>query len=113
MEYSHSDADLVQQPVGYWSWAAYKAVVSRTRAALTGLGTTQPQWWVLAQAARAERRDSSTSPPRAGPSSTKRPRSQRTLWDERHAGISDDEYLTMLKVLQRVIHNTGGHAWHH
>ncbi|MFI8853576.1 MarR family transcriptional regulator [Streptomyces sp. 891-h] len=54
MEYSHSDAELVQQPIGYWSWAAYNAVVSRTRGALAGIGTTQPQWWVLAQVARAE-----------------------------------------------------------
>lgn len=38
---------------------------------------------------------------------------QRQLWAERHAGISDEEYLTTLKVLQRFIHNTGGRAWHH
>lgn len=42
MEYSHSDADLIKQPIGYWSWAAYKAVVSRTRAALAEIGVTQP-----------------------------------------------------------------------
>ncbi|MEU5160288.1 MarR family winged helix-turn-helix transcriptional regulator [Streptomyces sp. NPDC020875] len=53
MEYSHSDADLIKQPIGYWSWAAYKAVVSRTRAALAEIGVTQPQWWVLAQVAGA------------------------------------------------------------
>ncbi|MYV74906.1 MarR family transcriptional regulator, partial [Streptomyces sp. SID1046] len=22
MEYSHDDAELVRQPIGYWSWAA-------------------------------------------------------------------------------------------
>ncbi len=38
---------------------------------------------------------------------------QKELWAERHAGISDEEYLTTLKVLQRFIHNTGGRAWHH
>ncbi|MGW7571477.1 MarR family winged helix-turn-helix transcriptional regulator [Streptomyces tendae] len=54
MDYSHSDAELIRQPIGYWSWAAYKAVVTRTRAALAELGTTQPQWWVLAQVARAD-----------------------------------------------------------
>ncbi|MEU9300034.1 MarR family winged helix-turn-helix transcriptional regulator [Streptomyces sp. NPDC048269] len=49
MEYSHNDAELVQQPIGYWSWAAYEAVVNRTRGALAQLGTTQPQWWILHQ----------------------------------------------------------------
>jgi hypothetical protein len=34
-------------------------------------------------------------------------------WAERHAGISDEEYLTTLKVPQRFIHNTGGRAWRH
>lgn len=37
MEYSHSDEELIRQPIGYWSWAAAKAVVSRTRGALAGL----------------------------------------------------------------------------
>lgn len=32
---------------------------------------------------------------------------------EIHEGISDEEYLLTLKVLQRMIHNTGGKAWHH
>ncbi|MDX3540336.1 MarR family transcriptional regulator [Streptomyces sp. MB09-01] len=53
MEYSHDDTELVQQPIGYWAWAAYDAVVTRTRGALAGIGTTQPQWWVLAQVAQA------------------------------------------------------------
>ncbi len=38
---------------------------------------------------------------------------QGELRAERHAGISDEEYLTTMKVLQRFIHNTGGQAWHH
>ncbi|MFJ9339835.1 MarR family transcriptional regulator [Streptomyces sp. NPDC101733] len=38
---------------------------------------------------------------------------QDELWAERHAGITDEEYLTTLKVLQRFVHNTGGRAWHH
>ncbi|MEV4919973.1 MarR family winged helix-turn-helix transcriptional regulator [Streptomyces tirandamycinicus] len=54
MEYTHSDTDLIKQPIGYWSWAAYKAVVTRIRAALAGIGTTQPQWWALAQVAGAD-----------------------------------------------------------
>jgi MarR family transcriptional regulator, organic hydroperoxide resistance regulator len=30
-----------------------------------------------------------------------------------HDGIPDTEYVTTLKVLQRMIHNVGGKAWHH
>ncbi|WP_328966987.1 MarR family winged helix-turn-helix transcriptional regulator [Streptomyces sp. NBC_00239] len=150
--YTHSDTELVQQPIGYWSWAACKATVDRTRAALADIGTTQPQWWVLAQAARAD-----TPKPRAEVSRIlrnyldtgrealeeeidttvargwitedetgllhltaegtrfyeKAAAVQTDLWAERHEGISDEEYLTTVKVLQRFIHNTGGKAWHH
>ncbi|MFF2074755.1 MarR family winged helix-turn-helix transcriptional regulator [Kitasatospora sp. NPDC058162] len=153
MEYSHSDAELIKQPIGYWSWAAYKAVVSRTRGALAELGTTQPQWWVLAQLARAESprtRDEVSAVLRdyldTGQEAldaeidatvergwvvaesaggrlvlTSEGREffdraaalQDELWTERHSGISDEEYLTTLKVLQRFVHNTGGQAWHH
>lgn len=152
MEYSHSDTELIKQPIGYWSWAAYKAVVSRTQAALAEIGTTQPQWWVLAQVARADtvrtREEVSRllrgyldkgpevmeseidrtiaegwitedSEGRLGITPEgraffdKAAALQDELWAERHAGISDEEYLTTLKVLQRFIHNTGGQAWHH
>ncbi|GGM06547.1 hypothetical protein GCM10010129_57950 [Streptomyces fumigatiscleroticus] len=152
MEYSHNDAELIQQPIGYWSWAAFKAVVTRTRTALAGIGLTQPQWWVLAQVARADgvrsRRAVShllrdyldtgsetmeweidrtiahgwiTESPEGNLGITVEGRAlydkaaalQDELWAERHAGISDAEYLTTLKVLQRFIHNTGGRAWHH
>ncbi|MEU0852869.1 MarR family winged helix-turn-helix transcriptional regulator [Streptomyces flaveolus] len=152
MDYSHSDAELIQQPVGYWTWAAYKAVVTRTRAALAGIGTTQPQWWTLAQVARADtpktRAEVSrilrgyldtgadtmeaeidatvtagwiTEGPEGHLSLTPEGKAfyekaaalQTDLWTERHAGISDAEYLTTMKVLQRLIHNTGGRAWHH
>jgi DNA-binding MarR family transcriptional regulator len=152
MEYWHSDADLIKQPIGYWSWSAYKAVVARTRAALAGIGTTQPQWWALAQVARADTvktRDEVSRLLRnyldTGPGTmeseidtiiaqgwitedaegrlgitaegrafyNKAAALQDELWAERHTGISDEEYLTTLKVLQRFIHNTGGRAWHH
>ncbi|MGW2372823.1 MarR family winged helix-turn-helix transcriptional regulator [Kitasatospora sp. NPDC001683] len=152
MEYSHSDAELIKQPIGYWSWAAYKAVVSRTRGALAEVGTTQPQWWVLAQLGRAEEPrtrddvcavlrdylDTGQEALNAEIDATvehgwvtesagglleltaegraffeKTAALQGELWAERHAGISDEEYLTTLKVLQRFIHNTGGRAWHH
>ncbi|MFE0791212.1 MarR family winged helix-turn-helix transcriptional regulator [Streptomyces mutabilis] len=152
MEYSHTDAELIQQPIGYWSWAAYKAVVTRTRAALAEIGTTQPQWWTLAQVARADtpktraeisrllRNYLDTGPqtmeaeidatitrgwtvqtadglltltPEGSAFYEKAAALQSDLWTERHAGISDEEYLTTMKVLQRFIHNTGGRAWHH
>ncbi len=152
MEYSHSDAELIRQPIGYWSWAAYKAVVTRTRAALAGIGLTQPQWWVLAQLAGAdtvrtrdevarllrnyldtgaetmeseidgtvvqgwitEDGDGRLSlTPEGRALHRKAAALQDELWAERHTGISDEEYLTTLKVLQRFIHNTGGRAWHH
>ncbi|MFJ8442668.1 MarR family winged helix-turn-helix transcriptional regulator [Kitasatospora griseola] len=152
MEYTHSDAELIKQPIGYWSWAAYKAVVSRTRGALAELGTTQPQWWVLAQLAHATAPRSRTDISDllsgyldAGPEAmgaeidltvergwvtqsadgllaltpegralfTEAAARQDELWAERHRDISDEEYLTTMKVLQRFIHNTGGKAWHH
>ncbi|MEU3370668.1 MarR family winged helix-turn-helix transcriptional regulator [Streptomyces sp. NPDC006660] len=152
MEYSHGDTDLIKQPIGYWSWAAYKAVVSRTRAALSGIGITQPQWWALAQVARADTvktRDEVCRLLRGyldtgsetmeseidtiiargwitedaggrlgitveGSAFYKKAAAlQDELWEERHADVSDEEYLTTLKVLQRFIHNTGGEAWHH
>lgn len=151
MEYSHSDPELLRQPIGYWSWAAYKAVVTRTRAALADYGVTQPQWWVLARLARAEHgtprsevldtlggyldvgaaleadiddldvrglvtedvHGRLTLTPEGEALHAKTAAVQDRLWAERHAGISDAEYLTTLKVLQRFIHNTGGAAWHH
>ncbi|MFD0272001.1 MarR family transcriptional regulator [Streptomyces sp. NPDC127106] len=156
MEYSHGDAELIEQPIGYWSWAAYRAVVTRTRAALAGIGTTQPQWWVLAQVAGAGA-DARGGMPRAEVSRILRDyldtgrealeaeidttivqgwltedalgvlrltadgrafhaeaaALQRELWEERHEGVSDEEYLITLRTLQRFIHNTGGRAWHH
>ncbi|WKD31635.1 MarR family winged helix-turn-helix transcriptional regulator [Streptomyces xanthophaeus] len=153
MEYSHDDAELIRQPIGYWSWAAYDAIVSRTRGALAELGTTQPQWWILARVALAgdevRTRDGLTETlrgylavgeealseemdtvivqgwitqdaagrlemtPEGQEFFDKAAALQKDLWDERHAGISDEEYLITLKVLQRFIHNVGGRAWHH
>lgn len=152
MEYTHSDTDLVKQPIGYWSWAAYKAVIAHIRAALAGIGTTQPQWWALAQVANAgtvKTRDevsrllrdyldtgtetmeseldtiiargwvTEDADGRLGITAEgrafygKAAALQDRLWAERHAGISDEEYLTALKVLQRFIHNTGGRFRHH
>ncbi|MFJ7591203.1 MarR family transcriptional regulator [Streptomyces sp. NPDC097617] len=152
MEYSHTDVELVRQPIGYWGWAAAEAVVTRIRAVLAGIGTTQPQAWILDRIANAE-----TPPTRDGVTGVlsgyaaagiddldeeidatvargwviqdpegrlelsaggtdfyaRLAATQAELWQERHRDIPDEEYVTTLKVLQRFIHNTGGHAWHH
>ncbi|WP_424185255.1 MarR family transcriptional regulator [Actinokineospora sp. G85] len=152
MEYSHNDADLIKQPIGYWSWAAGEAVVTRTRTALREeFGITQPQWWVLNQvssSAEGKTRKEVTAvlqgyldvgeglgpeiettvqhgwvieDPQGRLRATTEGRQlhdkvaglQDRLWAERHEGISDEEYLITLKVLQRMIHNVGGAAWHH
>ncbi|TCP57275.1 hypothetical protein EV191_1011228 [Tamaricihabitans halophyticus] len=152
MEYSHSDTELINQPIGYWSWAASDAVVTRIRAALQEeFGLTQPQWWVLHQvvpSAQGKTRKEVAAVLRGYldigaeiepeiDTTVRRgwliedsqgrlrgtvdgsqlydeaARLQDRLWAERHAGISDEEYLTTLKVLQRMIHNVGGTAWHH
>ncbi|MFH9420744.1 MarR family winged helix-turn-helix transcriptional regulator [Streptomyces sp. NPDC017529] len=49
MEYSHSDAELAGQPIGYWAWAAHTAAVTHIRAGLARHGLDQPQWWTLNQ----------------------------------------------------------------
>jgi hypothetical protein len=49
MKFSHSDDELVKQPIGYWSWAAHTSVVDYIRKSLATVGITQPQWWVLNQ----------------------------------------------------------------
>jgi hypothetical protein len=36
-----------------------------------------------------------------------------TMRERIHSGVTDEEYLVTLKVLQRMIHNVGGEAWHH
>ncbi|MEU6115167.1 MarR family transcriptional regulator [Streptomyces sp. NPDC047117] len=151
MEYSHSDTELIRQPIGYWSGAASRAVVTRIRGALAELGTTQPQWWVLHQVASAadgrsraevtellknyldnadvlaeetdtviargwvtqDARATLRITPEGSAFHAEAAALQEELAAERHEGITDEEYLTTIKVLQRFIHNTGGRAWHH
>ncbi|MGW2815105.1 MarR family winged helix-turn-helix transcriptional regulator [Streptomyces sp. NPDC001415] len=147
--YSHDDAGLAAQPIGYWSWAAHIAVVTRIRGMLAELGLTQPQWWILNQATgdrpRAEvvavlqgyldagapviedgidelaARGLLTQDPSERLELTDAGRELRERAAARqhetreliHAGITDEEYVRTLKVLQRMIHNVGGKAWHH
>lgn len=37
---------------------------------------------------------------------------QQKLQKERMQGISEDDFVTTIEVLQRTIENVGGHAWH-
>lgn len=39
-------------------------------------------------------------------------RTQAALQSERMQGVSDDDFVTTIVVLQRVIENLGGNAWH-
>ncbi|MFC7306109.1 MarR family winged helix-turn-helix transcriptional regulator [Streptomyces monticola] len=147
--YTHSDEELVKQPIGYWSWAAHKAVVDYIRAGLTEVGLSQPQWWVLNQLRDGERDRTEVFTMLSGyldVGAALNPDIDELLdrglissdADEHltltaegtellgratdrqvkslaqvHDGISDAEFLTTMKVLQRMIHNTGGKAWHH
>ncbi|AXG79035.1 MarR family transcriptional regulator [Streptomyces paludis] len=151
MEYSHSDTELINQPIGYWSWAAHKAVVTNIRAGLASLDVTQPHWWILNQVATGENgrtreevmavlqgyldvgtallKDIDALLDRhlltldnenrlqltAGGADVYRQcvERQTAMRKQVHDGITDDEYLITLKVLQRMIHNVGGEAWHH
>jgi len=45
--------ELAAQPIGYWSGAAYRAVVGRIRADLALEQFTQPHWWILNHVAGA------------------------------------------------------------
>ncbi|MFE9814870.1 MarR family winged helix-turn-helix transcriptional regulator [Streptomyces sp. NBC_00236] len=151
MDYSHDDAGLARQPIGYWSWAAHKATVTRIRGALADHGLTQPPWWVLNQLVDADEegrpradvvtllsgyldtgaglepeidtlveRGLVTQDPRARlrltPEGhalrTRAAESVTTARAEIHDGIPDEEFVAALKVLQRMIHNVGGTAWH-
>ncbi|QLH21607.1 MarR family winged helix-turn-helix transcriptional regulator [Streptomyces sp. Rer75] len=155
MEFSHSDTELIRQPIGYWSWAASKAVVTYIREGLSEFGLSQPQWWTLNQVhdggedgrTRAEVRavlqgyldvgaalepeidallDRGLLTATATAAAerlhlTPEGRALRARAAERqvgmrariHDGIPDEDYVATLKVLQRMIHNTGGEAWHH
>ncbi|NUV66633.1 MULTISPECIES: MarR family winged helix-turn-helix transcriptional regulator [unclassified Streptomyces] len=152
MNYSHDDAGLARQPIGYWSWAAHEATVTHIRSALAEHGLTQPPWWVLNQLEEAgeagrdraelvtllsgyldtgtdgmeeavdavlERRlatQDSGSRLRLTPEGRAlREKTYARVMRARaeiHEGIDDTEFVAALKVLQRMIHNVGGKAWH-
>ncbi|MFE0105179.1 MarR family transcriptional regulator [Streptomyces sp. NPDC059009] len=151
--YSHDDAGLNNQPIGYWSSATGAAVVHHIRTTLAEFGVTQPQWWILNQTITGtddgkDRADvvatlrgyldigdgalehdidallgrellSEDGAGRLRPTDAGRELQariavrQKANRDQIHAGITDEEYVAALKVLQRMIHNVGGSAWHH
>ncbi|MFD7166499.1 MarR family winged helix-turn-helix transcriptional regulator [Streptomyces violascens] len=146
---THDDAGLATQPIGYWSWAASNAVVTRILGMLAEQGLTQPQWWILNQTTtprpRAEvvtmlqgylevgstaiadgidelvvrgllTQDVDEHIELTGTGRELRERTAARQGEMReliHAGITDEEYVRTLKVLQRMIHNVDGKAWHH
>ncbi|MCX4674743.1 MarR family winged helix-turn-helix transcriptional regulator [Streptomyces sp. NBC_01433] len=152
MDYTHDDAGLARQPIGYWSWAAHKATVTHIQAALAEQGLTQPRWWVLNQLTDADetgrvREEVVTllkgyfdvgdgMEPEVdslieqglvaqAPDTRLRLTTEGRALRERaivrvtrasaeiHTDIPTEEYVAALKVLQRMIHNVGGKAWHH
>lgn len=152
MEYSHDDTELVDQPIGYWSWAAHQAVVDHIRGELAKFRLTQPQWWVLNRLALStdgrshdELRDVLQGYLDIGESVissetaalfdrglietnnsgllqlTAKGKDLHAAYSEHyktvrrriHSGIADPDYVRTLKVLQRMIYNVGGTAWHH
>ncbi|MFH8372892.1 MarR family winged helix-turn-helix transcriptional regulator [Streptomyces cyaneofuscatus] len=152
MNYSHDDAGLARQPIGYWSWAAHEATVTHIRAALAEHGLTQPPWWVINQLVGTEEdgRDRAevvaflsgyldigadgieaavdelldraliTQDDGARLRITPDGRALRDraftrvmrAREEIHEGVTDEEFVAALKVLQRMIHNVEGKAWH-
>ena len=151
MTFTHTDDELVRQPIGYWSWAASTSVVSHIRKALATVGLTQPQWWVLNQLgdpAGVHTRDALTQllhgyldvgdqlqvdiddligrdliavdedgaveMTATGERALAAAKEvQRVAQAQIHDGVSDEQLLTTMKVLQRMIHNTDGKFWHH
>ncbi|MEU3446365.1 MarR family winged helix-turn-helix transcriptional regulator [Streptomyces thermolilacinus] len=146
VEYSHEDAELVKQPIGYWTWAANKTLMAHVRGRLAAVGVTQPQWWVLHQALHSEDGVTREEAVRAHEAKMDvgagmaldidllverkmlveggdgrlritdegRDLHRRAAGTQRanrvrvHEGVSDEEYLTTLKVLQRMMRNAGG-----
>lgn len=149
--YSHSDEELINQPIGYWASAAGDAVVHHIRTMLAEFGLTQPQWWILNQIVADDGRDKDAVVGtlrgylNVGDGSLhhdisalhdralltegadgrlrlteegRRLRENAAAYQQKtraeiHEGIPDEDYVRTLKVLQRMIHNVGGTAWHH
>ncbi|MCX3062138.1 MarR family winged helix-turn-helix transcriptional regulator [Streptomyces beihaiensis] len=143
-----TDAQLAQQPVGYWTGAVRAAVVQYINGRLGELGLTQPHWWSIYQLGESRSRltrdellervsrqrpyvDVSTLGPavddllgseqlrvdEAGRLSLTetgtalRDRVLALLPEVRaqiHDGISEEDYVFVVKVLRRMLGNIGG-----
>ncbi|CAL9654158.1 hypothetical protein SUDANB126_06738 [Streptomyces sp. enrichment culture] len=71
MEYSRNDTELVRQPIG-----------CRSRAALAGIGITQPQRWIRAQAVRAARADAVRTRDEVSRLPARQATAVRVLWSD-------------------------------
>ncbi|MFF1920177.1 hypothetical protein ACFVW8_06315 [Streptomyces sp. NPDC058221] len=144
-----TDAQLAEQPVGYWTGAVRTAVVQYINDRLGELGMTQPHWWAVYQLGENRRLtreelltlisqqrpyvDLSTLEPaiddlldsqqfgvdEAGRLSlteagiTLRDRVLVLLPEVRariHDGVSDEDYVFVVKTLRRMLSNIGGDA---
>lgn len=148
MEYS--DAELAQQPVGYWTGAAHEAVIRYIGGEHAKAGVTQRHWMTLNALLRSEgglsRQEvtdalSRYMTPQIGDVSSypavlddlvdrgwlsEGPDGRLTLTGSGHAGrarvaeraesvrahlhqgVTDEEYVTAVKVLRRITANAGG-----
>jgi hypothetical protein len=105
---TYSETELTAQPIGYWTGAAYRAVVGRIRADLALEQLTQPHWWILNHVAGAPGTWERTLS-EAGEQGRLRARERGLRSHEQmHEGTTPQEYAAMLTILRRVIDNLGG-----
>ncbi|WP_030269253.1 hypothetical protein [Streptomyces sp. NRRL B-24484] len=143
-----TDAQLAEQPVGYWTGAVRTAVVHYINDRLGELGLTQPHWWAIYQLGESGRRltrgELLTLVSQQRPYvelSALEPAVDDLLGDRRfdvdeagrlglteagtalrdrvmvllpevrariHDGVSDEDYVLVVKVLRRMLANIGG-----
>ena len=137
-------AELLRQPIGYWTGHTYRTVVGRIRSDLADEGLIQPTWWILnhvdgdpgawneeklidrlepfddqgtdfAEAFAQLKRRKLIHDGGSGLRLTERGEAVLRRARDRSAaslaqtmeGVSEDDYLTMLDVLRRIVDNLG------
>lgn len=143
-----TDAELLEQPMGYWTGAANESIVGHINDRLATLGIAQPHWWAIYRVGADERGlsreelirlitevrpyvDASVLSPavdelarwgwlaeRVGLLTlTTEGEGVRTrllnevipeALDQVRSGVTDEEYAQTVRVLRRMIANTGG-----